>query len=240
MKIMNGDCLKKMNQLIEEGVKVNMVLTDPPYGVTKCKWDSIIPLQPMWEKLNKLTHDNTPILLFGTNPFLAELIHSNISNFKYNLIWDKHSVSSPSLSKVMPLQVHEEIAVFYKKKPYYNPQKAPKRHDTDSTRTSKKDMVDDGLRYPQSIIGHVPSQSKECVNNFRVHPTQKPVALLSWLIRNYTKKGDVVLDFTMGSGSTGVACVESCRDFIGIELDANYFNIAKKRIKDAILEMFLL
>ena len=156
------------------------------------------------------------------------------------------------MSKKRPLRVHEEIVFFYKKQPYYNPQRVPQRHGGDRTRTSEKDKVykdsynsivdgvfkmrhfyiDDGTRYPQSIIGQFPSQMEECVNNIRVHPTQKPVALLKWLIQNYTKEDDVVLDFTMGSGSTGVACLQTNRNFIGIELDENYYKIAQERINE--------
>ena len=251
-KLINGDCIEEMQKLIDDGVKVDMVLTDPPYGTTACKWDSVIPFDMMWDKLNQLTYENTPILLFGSNPFMSNLIMSNISNFKYNFIWDKHSISNPFLSSKMPLKVHEEIAVFYKKTPYYNPQKVPRKWG-DQTRVSDSDKnwsihhsdvfggktprrryyVDDGTRLPQTIISQFPCQMEECVNNFRLHPTQKPVALLKWLIQNYTKEDDVVLDFTMGSGSTGVACLQTNRNFIGIELDKKYYDIAKQRINEA-------
>lgn len=252
MRLIQGDCLTVMQKLADEGVKVDLVLTDPPYGTTACKWDSVIPFDEMWECINQITHDKTPILLFGSQPSLSNLIMSNIKNFKFNFIWDKHCVSNPLLSKKRPLKVHEEIGVFYKKQPYYNPQKVPAQWGVDRTRTSDKAKrvdevnsdcfgegyrslyyVDDGTRLPQSIINNFPSQMKECVNNYRVHPTQKPVELLKWLIENYTPPGDIVLDFTMGSGSTGVACYNTDRDFIGIELDEGYYNIANDRIKKA-------
>ena len=247
--LIQGDCLEVMQDLIDDGVKVDLVLTDPPYGTTACKWDNVIPFDKMWECLDGITNETSPILLFGTQPFMSELIHSNIKNFKFNFIWDKHSVSNPFLSKKMPMKVHEEIAVFYKKQPTYNPQRVPQRWGGDQTRVSDADKkwhihhsdvfggktprsryyVDDGTRLPQTIISQFPCQMEECVNNKRFHPTQKPVKLLEWLIKNYTNEDDLVLDFTMGSGSTGVACLETNRNFIGIELDEKYYNIAKER-----------
>ena len=253
VKLFQGDCLDVMQDLIDDEVKVDLVLTDPPYGTTSCKWDSIIPFDKMWECLDGITNETSPILLFGTQPFISELIHSNIKNFKFNFIWDKHSVSNPFLSKKMPMKVHEEIAVFYKKQPIYNPQRVAQRWGDDRTRTSDSAKqwkgshsdifggktprshyyIDDGTRLPQTIIAEFPCQMEECVNNKRFHPTQKPVKLLEWLIKNYTKEDDIVLDFTMGSGSTGVACLNTGRNFIGIELDETYFKIAEQRIKEA-------
>ena len=250
-RLINGECIEEMQKLIDDGVKVDLVLTDPPYGTTACKWDNIIPFEDMWKCLDGITYETSPILLFGTQPFISELIHSNIHHFKYNLIWDKHSISNPFLSKKQPLRVHEELAMFYKKQPYYNPQKVPQRWGGDQTRVSDADKkwhihhsnvfggktprsryyVDDGTRLPQTIISQFPCQMQECVNNKRFHPTQKPVALLKWLIKTYTNENDLVLDFTMGSGSTGVACNETNRNFIGIELDENYYQIAKERCK---------
>ena len=248
-QLIQGDCLEEMDKLIMEGQKVDLILTDPPYGTISCKWDTIIPFKEMWEHINQLSKPTTPTVLFATHPFLTELIHSNLVNFKYNLIWDKHSISSPFLGKYMPNRVHEEIAVFYKKQPTYNPQRVPQRHGGNQTRTSDADMkfvdsysdcyggtikkrhyyIDDGTRQPQSIISQFPCQMEECVNNKRVHPTQKPVALLKWLIQTFTNENDIVLDFTMGSGSTGVACLQTNRNFIGIELEPKYYEIAKQR-----------
>lgn len=252
-QLYHGDCLEIMQQLIEDGFKVDLILTDPPYGTTKCKWDTPLPLVELWEELNNIIHDTTPILLFGTQPFLSQLINTNLKNFRYNLIWDKHCISHPFSAKYQPLRVHEEIAVFYKKKPFYNPIKVPQRHGGDRTRISEADKkvkhtkdnirntpiktrnyyIDDGLRYPQTIISQFSSQMEECVNNLRVHPTQKPVKLLEYLIKTYTNENDVVLDFTMGSGSTGVACMNLNRKFIGIELEEKYYNIAEQRLKEA-------
>ena len=251
VKLIQGDCLTIMPQLAEQGIKADMVLTDPPYGVTNCKWDSVIPIDEMWDSLHNITNEDTPILLFGTNPFLANLIMSNVKEFKFNFIWDKKNINNPFLCNTMPLKSHEEIAVFYKKKPYYNPQRIPKRIDYDNSRTSDKSKrikeydgiygtskvsryyVDDGTRYPQSVISQFSGTMGECNNTLRCHPTQKPVALLEWLIKNYTKENDLVLDFTMGSGSTGVACLQTNRKFIGIELEPKYYEIAKKRINEA-------
>ena len=252
VKLINGDCLEEMQKLIDDDVKVDMVLTDPPYGTTACKWDSIIPFDEMWNCLDGITNERTPILLFGTQPFISELIHSNINNFKYVFIWDKQGNTTPMLAKKQPLRIHEEIAIFYKKQPYYNPQRVPRRFG-DQTRTYENDKKrtqigadsvygehwcsryyeDDGTRYPTSIIYHISHQTDECHRAKRIHPTQKPVALLKWLIKNFTKENDTVLDFTMGSGSTGVACLQTNRNFIGIELDKKYYDIAKQRINEA-------
>ena len=206
IRLIHGDCLEEMEKLSQENIQVDLVLTDPPYGTTRCNWDNVIPFDEMWNCINKLSKPTTPILLFGTQPFLSELIHSNIKNFKYNLIWDKKCVSNPLLSKKRPLRVHEEIAVFYKKQPYYNPQKIrregkPYNRVSDNAKKIKEAnsqmlnphytshyYVDDGTRYPKSIISQFPSQMEECVNNKRVHPTQKPVKLLEWIIKNYTKE----------------------------------------------------
>ena len=252
VKLIQGDCLIEMQKLIDDGVKVDMVLTDPPYGTIACKWDSVIPFDEMWECLDGITNETSPILLFGTQPFITELIHSNLKYFKYIMIWDKHSNTTPMLAKKQPLRVHEEIAMFYKKQPYYNPQRVPRRFG-DQSRTSENakrktqigaDSVygehwcsryyeDDGTRYPQSIIHHISSQTNECNRSVRFHPTQKPIELLSFLIKNFTKENDTVLDFTMGSGSTGVACLQTNRNFIGIELEPKYYEIAEQRIKEA-------
>lgn len=242
IKLYKGDCLEVMDKLIEQGVKVDAIITDPPYGTTACKWDSVIPFEPMWEKINKLTNSNTPILLFGSQPFTSALIMSNVKNFKYEIVWDKVGISNPMLAKKQVLKSHENIVVFYKSQPVYNPQmtigtkwkrggKSNKKIEAldiemDRTDAHKSDTTD--LKYPKSIFTF-----SNADNTKRVHPTQKPVALLEYLIKTYTNEGDTVLDFTTGSGSTGVACVNTNRNFIGIELDENYFKIAEKRIEEA-------
>ena len=228
-----GDCLKEM-QNIPDG-SVDMILCDPPYGTTACKWDSIIPFEPMWEQLNRIIKPNGAICLFGSEPFSSALRMSNIKNFKYDWIWEKTLASNFSLCKKQPNKKHEIISVFYKLQPTYNPQMETGKPYKDKARkrtvsvhggkeSVKSPICNNGTRYPSSV------QKFSNGNNGNVHPTQKPVPLLEYLIRTYTNEGETVLDFTMGSGSTGVACVNTGRNFIGIELDEKYFNIAKERI----------
>ena len=242
-KLYNGDCLEIMDKLIEEGVKVDCVLTDPPYGTTQCKWDTIIPFDEMWKRLNKLIKPNGAIVLFGNEPFSSALRMSNIKNYKYDWIWEKEQGINQLNAKRMPLKNYENICVFYKKPCLYNPQMTqgkPYKADRctfskniESTYGKQVDRVvtvNDGYRYPLTIIKF----NRELSSKKRVHPTQKPILLMEYLIKTYTNENELVLDFTMGSGSTGVACLNTDRKFIGIELDENYFNIAKERIENAI------
>ena len=240
-KLYNGDCLEIMDRLIEEGVKVDCILTDVPYGTTACKWDIVISFDKMWERLNKLIKPNRAIVLFGSEPFSSNLRMSNIKNYKYDWVWDKKKPSNFPLAKKQPMKYHENIIVFNSK--IYYPimvkvegRKAKKHMNKGATVFNTKGLDDAKYldkvytdKYPSSII----EVSNACQRN-RYHPTQKPVALLEYLIKTYTNKGELVLDFTMGSGSTGVACMNTNRKFIGIELDENYFNIAKERIENAI------
>ena len=262
-----GDCLEQMDKLIERGVKVDMILTDPPYGTTACKWDTIIPFEDMWERLNKLIKPNGAIVLFGSEPFSSALRMSNIKNYKYDWVWEKQKASNFMGAKYSPLKYHEIISVFSNNTHFYNPQrykvleieeimslneegirklletkdydrfgKVDRRKTINDCKTNKELLgndikrtrsKDDGYRYPKSVL----KINKEV--NTNVHPTQKPVALMEYLVKTYTNEGETVLDFTMGSGSTGVACVNTNRNFIGIELDEEYFEIAKKRIEEA-------
>ena len=227
-----------MDRLIEEGVKVDCILTDVPYGTTACKWDSIIPFEPMWERINKLIKPNGAIALHCSQPFTTKLINSNISKFRYELVWEKTIATNPFMANKMPLKKHENIAIFYSKLPTYNPQFTEGKPYTDNgnrknkrntqTEMDKKPIVNNGYRYPSTVMKF---SNK---NNGAVHPTQKPVDLLEYLIKTYTNENELVLDFTMGSGSTGVACMNTNRKFIGIELDEDYFNIAKDRIENSI------
>jgi len=253
VKLIQGDCITEMQKLIDEGVKVDMVLTDPPYGTTACKWDSIIPFESMWECLNGLTYDNTPVALFGSEPFSSYLRLSNIQNYRYDWIWHKNYSGGFVTAKKMPMKYHENISIFYRKLPCYNPQfqeystdtknryknnrkvtritqNAKSTNQIQGVKTIDGEMKLDRGKYPESVqfFKAVPTS-----NDGRLHPTQKPVALLEYLIKTYTNKSDTVLDFTMGSGSTGVACMETNRNFIGIELDEKYYNIAKQRINEA-------
>ena len=215
-----------------------MIICDLPYGTTACKWDSIIPFEELWKGYCRIIKDDGAIILFGSEPFTSILICSQISLFRYDLIWDKQKGCDFLNANRKPLKSHENILVFYKKSPTYNKQywystpykkingnkkQSPVYHDSHDVDTESTD----GKRNPLSILSF-PRDGN------RVHPTQKPVALLEYLIKTYTNEGDIVLDNCMGSGSTGVACVNTNRRFIGIELDDKYFEIAKQRIDDAI------
>ena len=247
-KLYKGDCLEVMDRLIKEGVKVDMVLTDPPYGTTNCKWDSVIPFDKMWERVNKLIKPNGAVVLFGSEPFSSALRISNIKNYRYDLIWEKEQGTDFGNANRKPLKAHENISIFYKKQPTYNPQFTKGKPYTDK-RTNKREMAiknnklehrniiftsetipieNKGTRYPTTVI----KASREKGSMSGYHPTQKPINLLEWLIKTYTNEGDLVLDFTMGSGSTGVACLNTNRKFIGIELDEHYFDIAKDRLEN--------
>ena len=212
-----------------------MILTDPPYGTTQCKWDSIIPLDEMWLQLKRIIKPNGAIVLTACQPFTSVLVCSNLKNFRYDLVYDKPAGTGFFNAKKMPLRNHESILVFYKSLPTYNPQmthgherKTAGRKDFNSEvygKAIKKTHYDSTSRYPRSIQKFSSDKQRS-----KLHPTQKPLALMEWLVSTYSNEGDLVLDFTMGSGSTGVAAVNLNRDFIGIELDENYFKIAKERI----------
>lgn len=240
MKLINGECLEVMDKLIADNVKVDAIITDPPYGTTACKWDSVIDFDEMWLRLNKLIKPNGAIVLFGSEPFSSALRMSNIKNYKYDWVWDKKHSTNFMLAKKQPLKYHENISVFNSK--IYYPIKTPRIKNKDyrgGTNEFKNNNIVSKVKdttktlrtelYPKSIIEEH-SQKAECNNIHRQHPTQKPIALMEYLIKTYTNENETVLDFTMGSGSTGVACKNLNRDFIGIELDENYFKIANDRI----------
>lgn len=240
----NGDCITVMKQLISEGVQVDCIITDLPYGTTPCPWDVIIPFDEMWECINKIIKPNGAVVLFGQEPFSSLLRVSNIKNYKYDWIWKKERLTNVFQVKRRPGKIVENISVFYKKQPTYNPQKTkydgPPRSNKigDNARFSitqtggsgpkPMEYVDDGTRYPLQII----ECNRDSMYDTKYHPTQKPISLLENLVRTYTNEGETVLDFTMGSGSTGVACNNTNRNFIGIELNKEYFNIAKTRIEN--------
>lgn len=238
-ELYQGDCLETMNELIKNNVQVDLILTDPPYGTTACKWDSVIPFDEMWERVDKLIKSNGAIVLFGSEPFSSNLRMSNIKNYKYDLIWIKNNSGNFQLAKKQFLKYHENISIFYKKQPTYNPQgliklekykicsnkgKAGKLGHLASEK-KRSHYTQKYTNYPKSLL-----KFNRPSNSF--HPTQKPVDLLEYLIKTYTNENELVLDFTMGSGSTGVACLNTNRRFVGIELDENYFNIAKERIEE--------
>tara|TARA_R110000782_G_scaffold84219_1_gene164421 strand:- start:67 stop:828 length:762 start_codon:yes stop_codon:yes gene_type:complete len=241
VKLMLGDCLERMKE-IPDG-SVDMVLTDPPYGTTACKWDSVIPLDLMWEQLKRVIKPNGAIVMTAANPFSSVLTFSNLEMFKYSLVWEKSRVSHFAQAPYRFLTTHEDVIVFSnggtsknaKLRMVYNPQglkdcskvcrgKAHSDHRPSSK--IQKDYLQTKTGYPKSILKFSSDIAAE-------HPTQKPVALMEYLVKTYSNEGETVLDFTMGSGTTGVACVNTGRDFIGIEMDESYFNIAKKRIHSA-------
>ena len=240
MKLRHGACLAEMDKLITEGITVDAIITDPPYGTTACKWDSIIPFDVMWERLNKLIKPNGAIVLFGSEPFSSLLRVSNLKNYKYDWIWEKSKATNFLNAKIQPLRAKENICIFYNNSSVYNPQMV--KGDSYNKGKRKEQTIDDvygsfksveiksaGSRYPRDVLYFKTAESE----GKTFHKTQKPIALMKYLIKTYTNEGETVLDFTMGSGSTGVACVSTGRDFIGIELDEGYFNISQNRIKEA-------
>jgi len=233
VKLMLGDCLERMKE-IPDG-SVDMVLADPPYGTTACKWDSVIPMAPMWDQLKRIIKPSGAIVMTANQPFTTSLIASNFKMFKYCWVWDKKKGGNIMSLKWQPYKTHEDIVIFCKSAVNYHPIKTPQKLRTGKTYSSGeanriKNYGDLRLyndKHPKSILEISNANQKG-----KVHPTQKPVALMEYLIRTYTDEDDTVLDFTMGSGTTGVACVKTGRRFIGIELDEEYFKIASNRIED--------
>ena len=232
-----GDCLDVLPKISDKSVDI--VLTDPPYGTTACKWDSVIPFEQMWKELKRIIKDNGCIALFGNEPFSSYLRTSNIKWFKYDWIYRKPQGINPLLAKKQPLNDIEIITIFYKKQTNYNPQftidkpykvfrdKNKRNIETLNFETKPTQTINNGFRYPKKVLDFKTERG--------LHPTQKPVALLEYLIKTYTNENDTVLDFTMGSGSTGVACKNLNRKFIGIEKDKKYFGIAKNRINGVLV-----
>ena len=228
-----GDCLDVM-QDIPDG-SVDMVMTDPPFGTTACKWDSVIPFEPMWAQLKRITKPSGAIVLMASQPFTSALVMSNVGMFRYDLKWIKTQATGFYNANRMPLRAHEDIIVFYQSLPSYNPQKTAgepyvqKRGSASEVYQGKDLSVtvnETGMRHPLSWRVFQRDADK-------THPTQKPVALMEYLIKTYTNPGETVLDFTCGSGTTGVAAANTGRRFIGIEMDADYFTIAQARIQKA-------
>ncbi len=241
MKLIHGDCLGKMTTIDDDSV--DLCLTDPPYGTTQCRWDTVIPFPIMWFCLERIMKEKAPICLFGSEPFSSTLRVSNLKMYKHDWIWHKSNPKGHLNAKKYPMKLHEKISVFCSRPPNYYPQMWESKpmntvytaggNGQDST-YGKMGRIDSGeknrtVRYPIDILKFPDiTGNAKC----RVHPTQKPVPLLEYLIKTYTKEGETVLDFTMGSGSTGVACKNLNRKFIGIELDKDYYDIAVKRISD--------
>lgn len=246
MQLMLGDCLERMKE-IPDG-SVDLVLTDPPYGTTACSWDSVIPLDRMWEQVTRVMKRNGAAVFTASQPFTSVFAASNLNWFKYCLVWEKSRATGHVHAKNKPMKKHEDILVFSpgttvhasqsKSRMTYNPQGLIRKSvptirkaggassSVMSDRPSHRDVLQEFENYPDSLV-RIASEGGT------VHPTQKPVALMEYLIRTYTNEGETVLDFTMGSGTTGVACVNTGRNFIGIERDEGYFEIARKRIDEA-------
>lgn len=236
------DCLQVMDKLISQGVKVDAIITDPPYWTTACKWDNVIPFEAMWERLNKLIKPNGAIVLFWSEPFSSALRMSNIKNYKYDLVWKKQKPTNFLQLKKRFWKTTENICIFYKSQCTYNPQKYTiednkrvknkvwewKWHSVTSAIWFKAyNYVDDWTRYPTDILEFNRVPEREVI-----HTTQKPIELMEYLIKTYTNEWELVLDFTMWSGTTAIACQNTNRHCIGIELDETYFNIAKERLKN--------
>ena len=250
-KIYLGDCLEIMKQI--DNQSIDMILCDPPYGITACKWDSIISLESMWGHLKRIIKPNGVIVMTASQPFTTILISSNIDMFKYCWVWVKNSTSGFALAKKQPMRNHEDILVFYKKQPTYNPikekrdlnEKSKQRMNYEFSSEKGQNQIQNGIKkvkfipedkelsYPKTVqkINNIANNDPE-----RSHPTQKPVALGQYLIKTYTNENDIILDFATGVGSFCVAAKIENRNFIGIEKEEKYVEIAKKRIEDKIKE----
>jgi len=231
--LMYGDCLERMKKIPDN--KVDMILCDLPYGTTSCKWDSVIPFEPLWEQYNRISKPNTIIALFGQEPFSSFMRMSNIDNYKYDWVWDKVKPGAFAIAKYRPLGQHELISIFCRGKANYKPimvkrgivKKSKIYASSDSASVKYNDGVERQYSelYPKTILTYSNASQKD-----KVHPTQKPIPLAEYLIKTYTDEGEIVLDNTFGSCTTGVACINTGRKFIGIEMDENYYNIGKERV----------
>lgn len=234
--LMQGDCLERMKE-ISDG-SVDAVICDPPYGTTTCKWDSVIPLELMWEQLKRIVKPNGAVVIFSSQPFTTALIYSKMDCFKYTMVWKKSKCGSPLTAKYKPLTKHEDVNVFslHKKTLNYYPQMengapysrkfTPNKTNNMGFGISGVQTDNKGTRHPTTVLDYPQKWRRQD----QIHPTQKPVELMGFLVKSFTQEGEVVLDFTSGSGTTGVSCVNTNRKFIGIEMDENYFNVAKNRI----------
>lgn len=229
-----GDCLTVMDELITKGVVVDAIICDPPYGTTACKWDSVIPFDEMWLRLNKLIKPNGAIVLFGSEPFSSALRMSNIKNYKYDWKWNKISPTGHLNAKRRPMKKLEDICIFNAHYSVYSPQGLTYNPRKKSRKSNTEGSCCYGKHNDENISLYqgYPTEIIEVKNENGLHPTQKPVNLMEYLIKTYTNENELVLDFTMGSGTTGVACKNLNRNFIGIEMDDKYFEIAKDRINN--------
>ena len=241
VELWQGNCLDLMQNIPDKSI--DMILCDLPYGTTKCSWDIVIPFEPLWCQYNRIIRDNGVVLLFGQEPFSSLLRISNLNNYRYDIYWEKERLTNINQVKRRVGKTIETISVFYRKQPTYNPQmikysgkpRTNKVKDgklgklTDNQEKTVNEYTDTGWRYPTQVWKY----QRDCLTS-NLHPTQKPIALLENLVRTFSNEGDVILDNCMGSGSTGVACINTNRKFIGIELDNTYYEIAKKRIEESI------
>ena len=240
---MQGDCLEVMKDI--EDKSVDMILADLPYGTTACKWDTIIPFEPLWEQYKRIIKDNGAIVLTASQPFTSALVMSNPKMFKVAIVWNKKKAGNFVQGNIQPLKIHEDVLIFYSKQPTYNPQKTlldkpQKVRNGAKNRQDRKEaggfggtvIYSDKFEADKKLPTTIVEISKDNYGKNVFHPTQKPVALFEYLIKTYTNEGDLVLDNCMGSGTTGVACKNLNRNFIGIELDPEYFKIAEKRINE--------
>lgn len=237
-KVHNADCLLAMKEIPDKSI--DMILCDLPYGTTACKWDTIIPFEPLWDQYKRIIKDNGAIVLTASQPFTSALVMSNIKDFRYELIWDKKRSSGFALANKMPLKTHENILIFYKKLPTYNPQKwlstpynKEKYNKLNNSQITgdkifKQNKKNNGLRFPVSVNYF----SQNWTRQQQIHPTQKPVALFEYLIKTYTNEGDLVLDNCAGSGTLGIAAINTKRNYILIEKELKYCKIAEKRLKE--------
>lgn len=247
-KIYNIDCLEGMKLIPDKSV--DMILCDLPYGTTKNKWDIVIPFEPLWEQYERIIKENGVIALFSSQPFATDLINSNRKMYRYEIIWDKEFGTDFQLANKKPMKAHENIQIFYKKQPTYNPQKTirDKAIDTTGWQQNKRNKNHDNFHSKENVkkkyeyknpttVLRYNMANGECNNSKRVHPTQKPVYIMTWLIETYTNMGETVLDNCMGSGTTAVACINTNRNFIGFETESKYIDMANKRVQDAYEEL---
>jgi len=233
----NADCFDVFPFI--EDKSIDAIICDLPYGTTACKWDSVLPLDKLWNEYKRVLKPNGVILLTASQPFTTVLIGNDLKMFKYNLVWDKVAVTNPMLAKKQPMRCHEDVLVFYDKQPTYNPQMrvgvkwsraGKKQHTTDTLGQStlfNNGSDESEMKYPKSIITF--SNADKTKNE---HPTQKPIDLMEWLIKTYTNEGDMVLDNTMGSGTTNLACIKLNRKSIGIEKEKQYYDVAVRRASE--------
>mgnify|MGYP000002603163 CR=1 FL=1 len=241
-KIYNEDCLEGMKKIDDKSI--DMILCDLPYSITQAKWDVVIPFDKLWEQYKRIIKDNGVIVLTNSEPFGSALRMSNLKMYRYDLIWNKMRGTDPMNAKHRPMRSHENISIFYKKKGIYNPQMIPldKPDVRKNNKTTASSLWNDngGIitskvyneRYPLSIINFANSNQKD-----KIHPTQKPVELFEWLIKTYTNKDDLVLDNCIGSGTTAIACINTKRNYIGFELNKDYYDLANKRIEEHIRKL---